>query len=210
MRVPLRTTIAALAIGVCGALAPAAAQAAPEAKPPFEIKPGSLTVSTSSDAAGAHADVTSSFEFVANNAGAVGGLLRNVEVILPIGFAGYPANVKTCTPAELQTEACPVNSQIGTEETVLRQGSEEPGAYVTFRYPLYNMNPSPGETAVYAFTIEGLVTSSIVLSVGPEYRVHATAFEHIHHRLRTRATGAHGVGRAGCPEPQRAAHVGLY
>jgi hypothetical protein len=175
MRALLRTAIAAAAVWACAAALPAVVQAASEAKPPFEIKPGSFRLSTSSDAAGAHADVTTGFEFTANKGGYVGGVLRNAEVILPIGFAGYPANVKTCTPAELENETCPVNSQIGTTEFLLRQGVGGPDPYVNFRWPLYNMNPSPGETAVYGFAVEGQVSGSIVVFVGPDYRVHATA-----------------------------------
>ena len=86
----------------------------------FEVEPGSFTVSTSSAQAGAHADLTTSFALAQNESGGVGALLRNAEVVLPIGFAGYPAAVKTCEPVQLQLEKCPVDSQIGTIEVTLR------------------------------------------------------------------------------------------
>ncbi len=57
-----------------------------------------------------------SFGFAQNEAGAVGALLRNVEVVLPVGFAGYPSAVKTCSPVQLQLDECPADSQIGTIE----------------------------------------------------------------------------------------------
>ncbi len=167
MRALLRTLIAALAVGVvCGCAAPVAAEAA------FEVPPGGFAVSTSSDQAGAHADLTTSFAFAQDGAGGVGALLRNAEVVLPVGFAGYPVAVKTCSPVQLQLEKCPVDAQIGTIEVVLR---EEPGKNWTLLYPVYNMTPPPGETAVFGFVILHIVSGDIVVSVGPDYRLHATA-----------------------------------
>jgi hypothetical protein len=138
----------------------------------FELAPGSFRVSTSSVQAGAHADLTTSFAFARNELGAVGALLRNAEVVLPVGFAGYPASVKTCTPVQLQLEECPADAQIGTLEAALRV---EPGNNYVVLMPLYNMVPGPSETAVFGFVLQGLISGDIVVSVGPDYRVHAAA-----------------------------------
>ena len=138
----------------------------------FALEPGSFQVKTSSAQAGAHADLTVSFAFAHDAAGGVGGLVRNVEVVMPRGFAGYPPNVKTCTPVELQEEACPLDSQIGTLEFVIRQ---LPGQYGVHLIPVYNMTPPPNETAVFGFVVQHLIAGNIVVSVGPDYRVHADA-----------------------------------
>jgi hypothetical protein len=121
--------------------------------------------------AGAHADLTTRFAFAKNEAGAVSGLLRNGEVVLPVGFAGYPADVKTCDPVQLQLEECPVDAQIGMLEVEIRL---TPHLVNTFTVPVYNMVPPPNETAVFGFVAGHQVSGNIVLSVGPDYRVHAS------------------------------------
>jgi hypothetical protein len=165
-RLVLFLPVLATLVLICGCVVPAFAVAA------FEVELGSFAVGTSSDRAGAHADLTTSFGFQQNNEGGVGALLRNAEVVLPAGFAGYPVNVKTCDPVQLQLAMCPVDAQIGTIEVVLRR---EPGFNLTFLYPVYNMVPPPDETAVFGFVIGTDVSGNIVVSVGPDYRVHATA-----------------------------------
>jgi hypothetical protein len=137
----------------------------------FGVAPGSFRVVSGSDVAGAHADLTTSFGFVEDGAGGVGALLRDAEVVLPVGFAGYPPDVKTCDPVQLEFEECPADSQIGVLEFVLR---EIPGFDDTYRYPVYNMVPPPGETAVFGVVVHKLLSANIVLSVGADYRVRAS------------------------------------
>ena len=103
---------------VCGCVASVPARAA------FEVKPGSFTVIPSSERAGAHPNLTTSFAITQDESGIASGLLRNAEVVLPVGFAGYPAAVKTCDPGQLQHGTCPVGSQVGTLEVVLRMAVE--------------------------------------------------------------------------------------
>jgi|HubBroStandDraft_4_1064222.scaffolds.fasta_scaffold08252_2 hypothetical protein len=169
MRARLKTVVTGVAVALaCGCVVPVAAQAA------FALEPGSagFNVTTSSDQAGAHADLTTSFAFAQNEEEAVGGILRNAEVVLPVGFAGYPAAVKTCSPVQLQSEDCPVDAQIGTINVVLRF---YPGFDIHDLYPVYNMVPAPNETAVFGFVVHEFLSANIVLSVGSDYRVHAKA-----------------------------------
>jgi hypothetical protein len=149
----------------CGSVRPVAARAA------FKVQPGSFAVSTSSNQAGAHADLTTSFGFAQNEQGGVGAVLRNVEVILPVGFAGYPTSVKTCSPPQVELDECAADSQIGTIEVAL---NFFPGMIKTYTVPVYNMTPPPNETAVFGFFVAGLVSANIVVSVGPDYRLHST------------------------------------
>ncbi len=98
--------------------------------------------------------------------------MRNAEVVLPVGFAGYPALAKTCDPVQLQRGTCPVDSQIGTLEFVLQLG---PGYYGVYLVPVFNMLPSANQTAVYGFALLPDFSGEIVVSVGSDYRVHARA-----------------------------------
>ncbi len=166
MRVHLRLLLSVAVLVVCGCAVPAVAVA-------FEVAPGGFKMSFSNYQAGAHADVTESIAFAQQGAnGPVGSVVRGGEVVFPSGFAGYPPAVKTCDPVQLQDEVCPVGAQIGTIEVELRL--DEPGrTYNTYRVPLYNMIPSPNETAVFGYSFVGVIGGTIVVSVGPDYRVHA-------------------------------------
>ena len=169
MRRRLRIVVCMLVACVVGCVAPVVVLAA------FEVKPGSFAVVPSSVRAGAHSDLTTSFQIPQEESGAPVGLLRNTEVVLPVGFAGYPALMKTCDPVQLQLGECPVGSQIGTLEAALKFPLR--GLYILERGGVYNMVPSAGQTAVYGFSLEPgtgfAVTSELVVSVGPDYRVRA-------------------------------------
>jgi hypothetical protein len=137
----------------------------------FEVEPGSFKLATSSGHAGAHTDLTTSFALARDGAGSVEGLLRSMEVVLPTGFMLYPAAM-TCAPAQLQLAECPAGAQIGTIEVELRLSA---ATDMTLTEPLYNMASSPGSTAVYGFVGGELVAGTIVVSVGPDSRVRASA-----------------------------------
>jgi hypothetical protein len=191
-RVRLRALLLALLCALTGAFAVIATSARA-----YSLKPGveGFSVTTSSDQAGAHANLTTSFAFQQDAAGGVGALLRNAEVVYPLGITGYPAAVKTCNPVQLEFEECPSDSQIGVLEFALRF---EPGIDIAYLVPVYNMAPPPNEVAVFGFVVHKLVSGNIVLSVGPEYRVHA--------QLTNLITGLE-LGRAGGSEPQCGASV---
>ena len=138
----------------------------------LKMAPGSLTVVPSSYQAGAHGDLTTSFAFAKDEAGSVEGLLRNVEVVLPLGFAGYPVAAMTCDPVQLQLGRCPVDSQVGTLEIVFRLA---PGFYGVFDIPLFNMQPSLDQTAVYGWGLLPDASGEVIVSVGPDYRARARA-----------------------------------
>ena len=146
----------------------------------FEVEPGSFSLATSNQQAGAHPDLTESFAITQKKSGEPGapdGLLRNAELVLPVGFAGYPALVKTCDPVQLQLGTCPVGSQIGTLEAALKYPIR--GEYIVLRGGAYNMTPSANQTAVYGFDFSSggspIASGEIVVSVGPDYRVRARA-----------------------------------
>jgi hypothetical protein len=156
-----RGALAAAVVGAGMALAPAA-------QAELAIKPGSFAVTTTSDQAGAHPDMTTSFAFATDAGGSTDGNARNATVDLPVGFAGAPTAAQTCSSAQMIREpygkSCPVNSQVGTVDLVINFG--EPSFPIEFLTPVYNLVPDPGETALLGFAAEGNLTN-IVISVRP-------------------------------------------
>jgi hypothetical protein len=155
VKAPRHTRRGALALGACllaAALAPAAAQAQPSSKP-FEVENFHLTPSTVQ--AGAHEDLTTSFDFAHTGSGAslkTNNDVRDVIVELPAGFDGNNTAVPTCTDAQLLSELCPIASQVGQisfEAANPSQGSHPPGH---FTVPIYNMEvTSFGVAAEFGF-----------------------------------------------------------
>jgi hypothetical protein len=100
------------------------------------------------------------------------GETRNIEVELPPGFVGNPTAVPQCTREELDNEACPDPSQIGT--TQVRFADFPPQ---TFR--VFNMVPPPGKPAEFAFTIENVNTLlDAAVRSGSDYGI-TTRVDHI-------------------------------
>ncbi len=144
------------------------------------IEPGAggFKVETSSNQAGAHADLTTAFKFTTNSYAEPGANLRNVSVELPPGFVGAPAAVPTCDPNLLTSKSggfeseCPVDTQVGNTTVRLTVAEGRSGS---FRVPVYNMTPSKKQTAVFAFDVSGILEVYIVFSTRPHsYGITAT------------------------------------
>ena len=123
---------------------------------PFEITPESFHVIPSTTQAGAHADLTISFDFAHLPTGKTDNDVRSVIVNLPPGFIGNDTAVPTCTDAQLiggssELPACPLASQIGQISfKVVNDHVGSPPAH--FTVPLYNMEvTSFGVTAEFGF-----------------------------------------------------------
>jgi uncharacterized repeat protein (TIGR01451 family) len=91
-----------------------------------------------------------------------GGQARNLTVKLPPGFVGNPTAVPQCTRQQLEEEACPPSSQVGTDIAGAKTGEQDP-----FRVGLgvYNMVPPPGLPAQF-----GLVLFGVFVYLDPEVR----------------------------------------
>ena len=176
----VKTLAGALCALALALVSPVAAYAA------FAIAPGSFGVSASTLQAGGHPDLTTTLALTQSEPGQPSGLIRDAEVILPVGFAGYPAFVRTCNPEQLKQGTCPVGSQIGTLEVAV-SGHAFGNSYLVLLAPLFNMAPSSSQTAVYGFAVRfggktTEVSGQIVVSVGPDYRVRArteNVFQHL-------------------------------
>jgi uncharacterized repeat protein (TIGR01451 family) len=136
--------------------------------PGFGIAPGTFSTVLSSDQAGAHADMTTSFYFNRNAENGVEGQLKDTVVDLPVGFAGNPAAFPTCAAAQLaETEGfvshCPLDSQVGTI-TVMVGGPGCGGCSLPVVGPVFNMQPLGGEVARLGFDT-AVVSSNVVITV---------------------------------------------
>jgi len=164
MRRLTRYQLTVVALAVVSVLVFAAAAAAHPSEHPFEVVPGSFHVTVSSDRAGAHADLTTSFDF-AHEEGQSSQTntyndLRTVVTNLPPGLIGSNTAVPTCTDEQLLLPAgetgslaqCPIASQVGliSFELSAQPNPGLPPAHYTV--PLYNMEvTSPGIAAEFGF-----------------------------------------------------------
>jgi uncharacterized repeat protein (TIGR01451 family) len=96
-----------------------------------------------------------SFDFdTAEGAQIAGGEVRDVEVRLPPGLVGNINAVPQCTRPELDTEECPVSTQIGVDTVNALADSYRRFPW-HFPLALYNMVPPRGVTAQFGFIILG-------------------------------------------------------
>ena len=84
-----------------------------------------------------------------------GGEARNLEVELPPGFFGEPNVAPRCTRAQLDGQACPVQTQIGVVAVGAFEGPKG-GPTVLTTLPVFNMTPPPGVPDEFAYSIAGL------------------------------------------------------
>jgi hypothetical protein len=106
----------------------------------------SVAASLSTQQAGAHADLTTTFALTHHESGLPSpfAYTRDIEIAAPPGMVGNPQGIPRCTVKQLgfvngETE-CPVASQVGVTELALS------GVITgTFLVPVYNMTPPGGD-----------------------------------------------------------------
>lgn len=120
---------------------------------PSEYGFESVGVSQSTNLAGAHPDIVTSFALKTNSEGEPFANTRDLSIALPPGLSGNPSAYPQCTNVQFQSLACPLDSQVGithvdvfgffpvfepvyllkppTEDVVARL------AFVAFQYPTY-------------------------------------------------------------------------
>ncbi len=77
---------------------------------------GSFTTTASTQQAGAHADISSSFALKTDALGNPIGGMKNVRIEMPEGLIGNPQVAEKCAYRSLMTAACQAGSQVGTFE----------------------------------------------------------------------------------------------
>jgi len=73
---------------------------------------------------------------------------HNIEVDLPLGAIGVPTATPTCSQAQLSSQECPLESQVGTSTLRVYLFGESP---TFFTFPVYNMTPQNGMLAQFGF-----------------------------------------------------------
>jgi hypothetical protein len=164
LRPVLRALLLAL-LALMSCLAAASPAAAKPSEHPFEIVPGSFHLAPSTLRAGAHDDLTTTFDFAheelpgSPNTNTYNDV-RTVTVNLPPGFIGNNTAVPTCTNAQLlaiageRTNAaqCPIASQVGLVSFEVPPAGGHGSAPSHFTVPIYNMEvTSFGVTAELGF-----------------------------------------------------------
>jgi hypothetical protein len=74
---------------------------------------------------------------------------RVITQHFPTGFIGNPHAIATCTAAQLSTNHCPVEAQLGVAETI---GYE----------PLYNMETAPDQAGLIAFVVPLVAAPALI------------------------------------------------
>jgi hypothetical protein len=155
-------------------LAVFAALASPAGAAEFEkYGVSSVSASLSSAQAGAHADVTLSFQ-LNQDEGDPYGRTRDIVMALPPGLIGNPQSTPRCSVFQLGNNVfdseCPQDSQVGVSEVTL-------GGSVTETYiePVYNMEPPGGDIVARLGLFGGPYPLLINVRVNPvDYSLIAT------------------------------------
>jgi hypothetical protein len=119
---------------------------------------------TSSDQAGAHADVVARLGFsdISEIDPCDCHVVKDVFFNTPPGVVGTPNVIPTCSEAEITAQRCPVDSQVGLMAIHLYNQADFKGAQVV---GLYNMKTNPNELARLAFNVPLSGSNSINISV---------------------------------------------
>lgn len=163
------------AVLCCAVAALAALVGASTASADFGFQPGSFTVTTSTQQAGAHPDLTTSFSFNTKDNGSGTQVpaadMKDVNIDLPAGMVGSAAATPRCEPVLLESSSCPPSTQVGMVTIPMK-------LFLPFPLPLtvavYNLVPDPGDTAMLGFA--AIVTRvHTIISVRPgDYGLRAT------------------------------------
>jgi hypothetical protein len=102
---------------------------------------------------------------------------KNISVELPPGFVGDPHATARCTYIEFSEKRCPPNTQVGESITYLveTRGGENPIQLPT--EPIYNIEPSPGIAAEFAYRILNIIPIHLGVAVrtGGDYGLTVTS-----------------------------------
>jgi hypothetical protein len=101
--------------------------------------------------AGAHPNITTGIVFNSSALLRPSGDPQEVRAQLPPGFVGNPnpANTPRCTMSEVIRNVCPASAAVGVASTGFTSGSSTKEA--VFNSLIYNIVPSAGEPAAFAF-----------------------------------------------------------
>lgn len=146
--------------------------------PAYGLAPGRSVVAVSSNQAGAHPDVTTSFSLATGALEQTVGNAKDIRVDLPPGLVGNTVGMPRCTPALISASACPRDTVVGIASITARSENPESTGHPLYKEvdPIYDIVPSPGEPAAFMMDPSGtnVRLDASVLSDG-NYAVRVTA-----------------------------------
>ncbi len=112
--------------------------------------------------AGAHEDFTQHIEFTTATDD-----VKNLVVHLPPGQVGDPTATPKCTVAELNSDTCSADTQVGVTTTTASIADAAP---IEIEGTVYNLVPQPGEPARFGIVLRPDLGSKVVLQAGASLR----------------------------------------
>src|SRR4051794_14772354 len=137
-RTPRRLIGVFIAVAALLAVIPASAQA-------LDFSPNPA-VTLENDDAGAHSNVTIDMNFM-------GGQVKDLTVGLPPGMVGDPNATPLCTVDQLNADACPDESEVGTVTANATVTVVVLPVTLDVHGTLYNLQPQPGEPARFGIVL---------------------------------------------------------
>jgi hypothetical protein len=139
--------------GGTGEAALSAPVASGEAPASFGPVPGSIVAATSTNQAGAHANVTTEFTMSTDEPNHVVADAKDIRFDLPPGLVGSTLRMPQCTmgqvlKVQLEPNACPRDTIVGMATVMLGLGGAGEAEF-TLVTPVYNIAPEAGEPAAF-------------------------------------------------------------
>ncbi len=122
---------------------------------------------TSTNQAGGHPDLHTTFDLVSPG---VPQAAENITVETPEGIFGNPNAVEQCTSVVFAQQECPPTAQVGL--ITVRARYEGNPSYLLGTAPLYNIEPSEAETALFGFIVPTLnipIQIPVAVRTGTDY-----------------------------------------
>ncbi len=117
---------------------------------------GSVFAAVSTSAAGAHPNVTTSFEMATMETDRIAGDPKDIRFDLPPGLVGSTVGVPRCSASRVvevllhPSRECPRDTMVGVATIQIGFLGGEPQRFVV-AVPVYDIAPAPGEPAAFAF-----------------------------------------------------------
>ncbi len=150
-RTPRRLIGMFIAVAALLVAVPASAQA---------LSLSGLSAAPASSQAGAHSNFHIHMDFS-------GGQVKNLTVGLPPGLIGDPNATPLCTVAQLNADACPANTKVGSVTANATVTVVLVPVTVNVNGDLYNLTPQPGEPARFGIVLRPLALPPPLPSVLP-------------------------------------------
>jgi hypothetical protein len=130
------------------------------------IAPGSSLSARSTDQAGAHPTLTTTFSLATSAPDTPAAGAKDVSLDLPPGLLAAAHSFARCPPAGVDTASCPVGSTVGRAFVTTEVAAGGPGRE-DFALPIYDVVPEVGEAGALAFDVPGHAPTRLDLGIAP-------------------------------------------